>query len=124
MEAPARPKWKLRMDFRLSARLTALFGLMLAVGCGSGGKSTDFSADPPETRVSDGGDEAQSSDPPPEQDSGPVGLFTSADAASPGVTFDCKPGTYTGTFETHVSSDAGGLIGLLYSLDVKGTLSL
>jgi hypothetical protein len=106
--------------------LTALSALVgLAMACG-GGKNTDLTVGevgtPP---AGDGGSDAAapSGSSPLASDAGPVEQFNTADSAPPGVTFDCQPGTYSGTFETTVTSDAGGLLSL-YSLNIQGTLSI
>jgi hypothetical protein len=102
--------------------LGALALTLLALGC-SGGQHLDLGVEPgePTHAGNDGGNDDASAAPAPDAASGLQ--FTSPDSAPPDVTFDCKPGTYAGTFETHVSSDAGGLFAF-YSLDIKGTLSI
>ena len=87
---------------RSVTRAGVLLGVTLAVGCGAG-TPTAFPGEGAGTSTADGGDAAPN--PGPTTDSGPVDLFTSSDAAPPAVTFDCKPGTYAGTFKTHISSD-------------------
>ena len=105
--------------------LVALSSAVLALAC-SGGRHTDLALGNDNAPTgNDGGasagDDASSAPPALDPDAGPI--FTTPDSAPPGVTFDCKPGTYSGTFETHVSSDAGGLLAL-YSLNIKGTISI
>jgi hypothetical protein len=101
-------------------RLGLLFLLTLAVGCG-GPARTELSGDGPGTSsTQDAGDDASSST--PAMDSGPVEQFATVDAAA-GMGFACKPGTYAGTFETQITSDAGGLFAF-FSLNFKGTLSI
>ena len=94
---------------------------MFAARCGAGqpaGLSDDLGMP-----TTDSGAEAPSAASTTARDSGVVEQFASPDASSAGGTLDCKPGTYAGPFETHVTSDAGGLFDLL-SLDFEGTLSV
>jgi hypothetical protein len=103
----------------------ALSSTVLALACSSGKPSSFAGQDNTPPAGHDGGSSASDDDlsePSPfDLDAGPV--FTTPDSAPAGVTFDCKPGTYSGTFQTHVSSDAGGLLSL-YSLNIMGTLSI
>jgi hypothetical protein len=103
----------------VSAILGVLSLTSLALACSSGPRVLLAVGQTDTPAGDDAGDDATAA--PPASDAGAV--FTTPDSASAGVTFDCKPGTYAGTFETHVSSDAGGLLAF-YSLDIKGTLSI
>jgi hypothetical protein len=98
------------------------FALVLAAGCGAQ-KQTALAGDP-SSAPSDGG--SSMADPGSASDDAGAGTgeqFAGTGDAASSVTADCMPGTYAGTFETKVSSDAGGL-GALISFDFKGTLSL
>jgi hypothetical protein len=59
-------------------------------------------------------------------DGAPSGVFFKSDDASgipPGVVFECRPGTYSGMFNTTVTNDAGGLFSL-FSFNWTGSLSI
>ena len=99
-------------------RIGVLSGLMLAVGCGAK-NSSDLWVGASDAPAADGGDDGSAGP----TASGPTEQFASSDAALSGATFDCKPGTYAGTFATQVTSDAGGLFAFV-SFDFKGTLSI
>lgn len=112
------------MDIRRgAARAWGLGAAILALGCGSkqgAGFSPGTGPDSPATDAGDAsGDDASAI---LADDSG-LPSFTSAEAAPPGVKFDCQPGTYSGTFKVHVGTDAG-LLPALVSFDVAGTLSI
>jgi hypothetical protein len=61
-------------------------------------------------------------------DDGGSGVLFTGDASGPATGgSNCQPGTYTGAFKTHVTNDAGGILGLfaaLFSLDWDGTISV
>jgi hypothetical protein len=102
----------------------ALAGVASLVACGGGSRSGGFGSGVDPAPTSRGELDASSSDDTvePSDDGGPTGIFTTGDAAA-GVTFDCQPGTYSGTFTTMVSSDAGGLLSL-FSFNWTGNLSI
>jgi hypothetical protein len=56
-------------------------------------------------------------------DGGSSAIFTGGDDGGSSVVFDCQPGTYTGTFATMVTNDAGG-IWSLFSVSWAGSLSI
>lgn len=96
---------------------------LLALGCG-GPHGAGFGSGASAAAPSDAGEDTSGDDSSTTNaDSGQPQLFLAAEAAPPGVTFDCQPGTYSGTFKVHVSTDAG-LLPALVSFDVSGTLSI
>jgi hypothetical protein len=102
-------------------RAGSVAAVLLALGCGSShgtGFSPATSTEPPSDGGGGSGDDSSAA-----SDTGPQLVLTSADATPPGVTFDCKPGTYSGMFKVHVSTDAG-LLPQLVSFDVAGSLSI
>lgn len=113
------------MDLALrSARGCALSGAILAFGCGSthggAGFATAGGADAP--APVDAGDASSDDASTSAADSSQLVLpVTTRDASA--VKFDCQPGTYSGMFKVHVSTDAG-LLPQLVSFDVAGTVSI
>ncbi len=99
----------------------------MAVGCGGshgagfgptsgGGSGGDDAGDTPD--ASDAATFTPSGD-----DSSTQLVLSANDGAPAGVKFDCQPGTYTGMFSVHVTTDAG-LLPALFSFNVMGTLSV
>jgi hypothetical protein len=91
-----------------------------AAACGSG--STGFvtvgigpAEDAGDTGSNDGGT--------PASDATAGKFFTGTDSSVAAAMFACQPGTYTGTFTTMVTSDAGGLA-TLFSFNWTGALSI
>jgi hypothetical protein len=79
------------------------------------------------TAPGDDGSDAQATATFATGDDGGAGLLFAGDASGPVGGSNCQPGTYTGTFKTHVTNDAGGLLGLfasLFSFDWDGTISI
>ena len=116
-------------DGRGRLRLACAFGgalLLGASGCGGsrGGAGFASGGGYGASGSDDGGDASSDDASTPAVDSGLGGLaLTSADAAPPGVKFDCLPGTYSGMFTVHVTTDAG-LLPALVSFNVMGDLSI
>jgi hypothetical protein len=115
-----------RKTARPSRRALTLAGAILALGCGGSGAEAGFpSTDRGAGALADGGGDASSDDAStPFPDSGQFMTdFTGGDGGFPPVTFECKPGTYSGTFTTTVTTDAG-LFSSLFSFNWTGTLSI
>ncbi len=97
----------------------------LALGCSGAHGGAGFGS------TSGGGGEDGGDAPPGDDAAAPLAfggdaaqlVLATGDAAPPGVKFDCQPGTYTGTFGVHVTTDAG-LLPALFSFNVMGTLSV
>jgi hypothetical protein len=99
-------------------------GVMGAVAAACGGKGASSLAGEEGTDAGPGaaGEDAGTANNPGPDDSGPTGIFTSGDATG-SLVFACKPGTYTGTFNATIGSDAGGFFSL-FSFAWTGNLSI
>ncbi|HEX3771137.1 MAG TPA: hypothetical protein VHV30_09750 [Polyangiaceae bacterium] len=107
----------------MKTRALPFYALALLAACG-GGRDTTLAGGSSPAGADGGGPSSKAGpSPSPDVDAGSMDLFTGDDAAAAATSFDCKPGTYAGTFQTQVSSDAGGLASLI-SFDFKGTLSI
>jgi hypothetical protein len=107
-------------------RVCALAATIVALGCGGNQQGTGFAPGSGSGAPGDAGGASSDDSSTLAADSGPIvpGFgFTSSDAAPAGIKFDCQPGTYSGMFKVHVSTDAG-LLPALVSFDVAGTLSI
>jgi len=113
---------------RYSPLAGMIAGSVVALGCGSAREGTAFpspggaSAAP---ALDDGGDASSDESLALFADSGQfTTVFTGGDGAAPPVMFACEPGTYSGTFTTMVTTDAGGILSSLFSFNWTGTLSI
>ncbi len=105
--------------------ICGLGGASLALGCGGQGAS-GFPSPEGNGAPDDGGLGAPDDASVASSDGAQSGaFFKSADASGipPGVVFECRPGTYSGMFNTTVTNDAGGLFSL-FSFNWTGSLSI
>jgi hypothetical protein len=103
------------------------------LACGGGSGSSDgFANDgtPVATGSGDDGGDGQASNVgfgSGDDGGSSTALFTGDASGGPVGASNCQPGTYTGTFKTHVVNDAGGLLGLFsafFSLDWDGSITV
>src|SRR5882672_460533 len=102
-----------RIAVSLLACTLAAGGAAQGCGGGSGPSLGSFDDNGPargdgDGAAGDGSSGASNDTPASGDDAGPTGIFTSSDASGlpSGLVFDCKPGTYSGMFNTMVTSDA------------------
>jgi hypothetical protein len=107
------------------SKIAGLGGVWLAFGCGAsqgaGFGPASSSANVP--GADDAGDASSIGDESAFVSDSARLVFSNDAAAPSGVKFDCLPGTYSGMFSAHVTTDAG-LLPALFSFNVTGTLSI